>query len=78
MVGWRHFLRELNIFATNKIIELSINIYNNKFKNKNMKNLLLILVVLFTVVSCSTDAIPTEKQAVAIDKGDVRPPGSQH
>jgi hypothetical protein len=46
-----------------------------------MKKLILILVVLFTVASCTPDAVETKKpvaQADDIDKGDVRPPGSQH
>jgi hypothetical protein len=48
-----------------------------------MKKLILILVILFTVASCTPDAIETNKvdnnKVVSdIDKGDVRPPGSQH
>jgi hypothetical protein len=42
-----------------------------------MKKLILILVVLFTVASCTPDAVETNKVVSEIDKGDVRPPGSQ-
>jgi hypothetical protein len=43
-----------------------------------MKKLILVFVILVAVSSCTPDPVESNTKPVAIDKGDVRPPGSQH
>jgi hypothetical protein len=43
-----------------------------------MKKLILLFVILVSVSACTPDPVQTDVKSDVIDKGDVRPPGSQN